>query len=627
MPGRVLVKLAPAVTGDVASLLAEGRQGTDATETRLGSLLRAHGVRAARRLFAPETHGYVQARAVLEARATRGIAVRRGTRGRPVTLPDLANVFILDLASDADVPRIVAALTADPAVLAAEPDRYAHAAFVPDDPRFTCGTPPCAPGDWQWALHRIRAPEAWERARGDGVVVAILDTGVNRGHLDLGANVWSNPDEAADGADNDGNGFVDDFWGWDFVGCNQHDSLGGPNGPCIDPNPPGGDADPSDDEEHGTAVAGLLGAVADNGLDMAGLAHGARVMAVRTIIRELRTSVSEVALAIIYAADNGAHVISMSLVGPSSALLADAVQHADSLGVLLVAAAGNSADQRVFYPAGYSEVIAVSSTNVDDAWSTFSSFGAHIELSAPGEQVLSILGLGPGATGVHGGLSGTSMSVPHVAGLAALLWSWNPTLSADEVRATMCAGAVDLGLPGRDPFFGCGRIDALRTLATQCIQATCGDGTHEPACGEECDDGNLVDGDCCSSTCRLEGFGPTCCAATRAARSCQTTLASRAARVETLVYREIQRCLDRVLADVASGRGTQRAAATCAGRLDPAATTSVLARARVKATEQIAKRCKDLTPADLDRPCTPPPPPWTKSSPVSSTDTSPPPRS
>ncbi len=413
MPGRVLVKLAPAVTGDVTSLITQHAEGSEPD----GGFACAHSCRRtacaeARRLFAPDARGYFQARAALEARATRGIAARRGARRRPVALPDLANVFVLDLAPDADVPRVVAALVADPAVLAAEPDQYAHAAFVPDDPRFTCASPHCAPGDWQWALHRIRAPEAWESARGDGVVVAILDTGINRGHLDLGANVWSNPAETADGSDNDDNGYVDDLWGWDFVECNQHDSLGGPGGPCIDPNPPGGDADPSDDEGHGTAVAGVLGAVADNGLDMAGLAHRARVMAVRTINRELRTSASEVASAIVYAADNGADVTSMSMVGPSSAVLANAVQYADALGVLLVAAAGNSADQRVFYPAGYSEVIAVSSTNVDDAWSTFSSFGAHIELSAPGEQVLSILGLAPGASGVHGGLSGTSMSAP-----------------------------------------------------------------------------------------------------------------------------------------------------------------------------------------------------------------------
>jgi cysteine-rich repeat protein len=350
-------------------------------------------------------------------------------------------------------------------------------------------------------------------------------------------------------------------------------------------------------------VAGVVGAVADNGVDMAGLSHDARVMAVRVVNRELRSTVSQISQGIVYAADNGAQIINMSLVSPASALLADAVQYADGLGVLLIAAAGNSADQRVFYPAGYPEVIAVSSTNVDDAWSTFSSSGEHIELSAPGEQVLSLLGLGPGASGVHGGLNGTSLAASHVAGLAALLWSWSPALGADEVRTALCAGAVDLGLPGRDPYFGCGRIDTVHTLDTQCVQDACGDGVQEPTCGEECDDGNLLDGDCCSSTCRLEGFGATCGASSRAARACQAALASRAGRVATIAHKAFARCFDRVFADVASGRGTARARLSCARLLGPDGSESTLASARAKAAAKISDRCSGLLPADLNWPC------------------------
>ncbi len=596
VPGYALVRLVPEIAGDVV--------GTDdrprgIPEDRLGTLFRALRVRHARRLFAPAAPSYAAARAQL-ARAAARSAAARGQGEVPLPRTDLANVFVLELAADADVGRTVAALAADPAVMVAQPDHSGHALLVPDDPRFTCATPPCAPGDWQWALQRVRASEAWEWTRGTGVTVAIIDSGLNRGHLDLGASMWGNPGEVADGIDNDANGYVDDLWGWDFVACNAH-ALSGPPNTCVDPNPPGGDADPSDDEGHGTAVGAIVGAVTDNGLDMAGLADGARLMAVRAVNKEYRTSDAELMPALVYAATNGARIINMSLVIPPSPLLADAIEYAHELGVLLVAAAGNSGDGRVYYPAGYPEVVAVGSTDIDDYKSVFSTFNDQVELTAPGEQVLSLRGIEAGVSGVHGGLSGTSVAAPHVAGIAALLWSWNSQLSEAEVRAALCAGAVDLGVPGRDPFFGCGRADAVRTLQTQCIANACGDGLHEPACGEECEDGNARDGDCCSAACRLEGFGVACSVPSRQARACQRTLASRAQKLGALVQRETQRCLDRLIGDVAAGRSSTRAAAVCAKRLGDAG----LGRARTRARATIMRKCAGADPAALGPPCAP----------------------
>jgi cysteine-rich repeat protein len=274
---------------------------------------------------------------------------------------------------------------------------------------------------------------------------------------------------------------------------------------------------------------------------------------------------------------------------------------AEALGVLLVAAAGNSGDGRVFYPAGFPEVVGVGSTDIEDRKSAFSTFNDQVELTAPAEKVLSLRGIEPGASGVHGGLSGTSIAAPHVAGVAALLWSWKPQLSVAEVRAALCAGAVDLGLPGRDPHFGCGRVDALRTLQTQCVVNECGDGLHEPACGEECDDGNLLDGDCCSATCRLEGFGTGCDVPSRAARACQRTLASRAQKLSALIQREVQRCIDSVVADVAAGRGSARAAVQCERRLGAVG----LGHARASAEATIARKCAGTDPAALGPPCDP----------------------
>jgi subtilisin family serine protease len=330
VPGHVLVQLVPTVAGDVAADVATTRGlASGVPESRLGALLHELGVRRAQRLFVPQAASYATARAAL-ARAAARAARTNGRRDTPSPRVDLANVFVLDLAADADVTRAVAVLAADPAVVVVQPDHYGQALLVPNDPRFTCATPPCEPGDWQWALYRLRAPEAWQRTRGAGVVVAVVDSGLNRGHLDLGASIWANPGEVADGVDNDDNGYVDDLWGWDFVECNAH-AISGPLETCVDANTPGGDADPSDDEGHGTAIAGIVGAVTDNSLDMAGLADGARLMAVRAVNKEYRTSDAELFPALVYAATNGARIIHMSLVSPPSPLFADAIRYAHEL--------------------------------------------------------------------------------------------------------------------------------------------------------------------------------------------------------------------------------------------------------------------------------------------------------
>jgi cysteine-rich repeat protein len=603
--GRLIVKLDDALASDVAATLASDSFRAQAPDTTLDALVRTFDVRAARRLFAPRSATLAEARARLAAAPD---GRRRAGAGTPLVA--LANVWVLELPPAADLAAAAAAFAADPHVLYAHADPLGEAAALPNDPLLTCDGAGCEPADpkdpawgtWQWALHRIGAPAAWERATGAGVVVAFIDSGVNRSHADMGT-VWTNDDEPIDGADSDGNGFVDDFWGWDFVTCNRFD-LSAPNLPtCSEAHAP--DNDPSDEEGHGTAVAAILGAETDNTLLMAGVAYDARVMVLRAVGNDLRAASSEVMAALVYAAANGADIVSMSLVVPFSAALQEAVAAVAAMNVLQVAAAGNSGDGTLFYPASFTDVVAVASTNAHDGASDFSTFHAGVEMSAPGDNVLSLLGLGPGASAVHGGLFGTSMATPHVSGAAALLWSWEPDLTAAEVRAGLCAAAVDLGTPGRDPHYGCGRVDAVATVQTACVQNLCGDGLHEPACGEQCDDGNLDAGDCCSAACELEGVSAECRVLDKAARRCQEAIASRGRAFATTLYKALQACLKRFQKDLGAGKSTRRAAAACRKALAAGEPGSTLARARDKAASQIGRTCAGVPPAAVGPPCDP----------------------
>ncbi len=606
--GRLIVKFDDAISADVGAALRSRSFRSQAPDTTLDELVQGFGVQAARRLFVPDAATLVSARAQLGAVQPRGARQPRATGSLPGPLAVLANIWVLEMEDGPDPAAAARAFAADPHVVYAHADYLGEAATLPDDPLLTCAGAGCEPpdprdsawGTWQWALHRMKAPTAWDQATGQGVVVAVIDSGVNRDHADMGL-LWTNDDEVADGGDTDTNGFIDDTWGWDFVTCNRFD-LTNPEAPvCTEANTP--DADPSDEEGHGTAVAAICGAATGNGLLMAGVAHGARIMALRAMNNDLRAASSEVMAALVYAAANGADIASMSVLTPYSDALRDAVEAVAVLGVLQVAAAGNSGDGTLFYPAGFADVVAVASTDSFDGASDFSTFNDDVQLSAPGDNVLSLLGLDPGSSDVHGGLFGTSMATPHVAGVAALLWEWQPALTAKQVGAALCTGAQDLGEPGRDPHFGCGRVDALATLQTQCVLDVCGDGVHETGCGEQCDDGNVLDGDCCSPTCELEGIGAACQIFTKDERRCQEALAGRGRLFATALHKAFEKCLKRFIKDLSGGKSTARAAAACRAALDVGDSTSTIARTRTKAEQQMAKKCDAFPPAAIGPPC------------------------
>lgn len=294
----------------------------------------------------------------------------------------------------------------------------------------------------QWGLAKIQATEAWAYlgSNPDQVLLATVDTGIDRLHPDLGANIWTNPDELpGNGVDDDGNGYIDDTWGWNFVNNNNN---------------------PSDDNMHGTAVSSVEAAVRD-GNGVAGVCPWCKLVAVKVLDANGSGAMDVVARGIIYAADNGARVINLSMgAGAGTQVLEDAVNYAWSKGVLVVAAAGNSGNGTLSYPAAYANAMAIASTNNQDYRSCFSQYGTnYISVAAPGESVLSAI-----PNGGYGTYSGTSLATPHVTGLGGLLFAQDRNRTNAVVRNLIERTAVDLGPAGKDAFFGTGRIDALRAV-------------------------------------------------------------------------------------------------------------------------------------------------------------------
>jgi serine protease len=306
-------------------------------------------------------------------------------------------------------------LRADARVENAEAISVLRATFVPDDPLYASK---------QWHLKQVKAESAWEYGCGRGVTVAVIDTGVacfDKGPFSRGTDLGGTRCEG----------------GWNFIDNN---------------------AEAVDDQGHGTHVAGTIAQTTNNGKGTAGLAYCATLMPVKVLnARGWGTNVG-VAQGIRYAADHGAQVINMSLGGPiKSKILEDAVKHARSKGVVIVAAAGNSG-RAVGYPAAYPEVIAVSATDSNDNIAWFSSRGPEVAIGAPGVSVTqqTICNGGKNKCEIFGTFNGTSMASPHVAGAAAMVVSMGIT-DPDAVKATLQASAK----PKDDPkLFGAGILDA-----------------------------------------------------------------------------------------------------------------------------------------------------------------------
>ena len=298
----------------------------------------------------------------------------------------------------------------------AEPNYLAQAALTPTDPDYSLP-------DRVYAPQLIGAEAAWDITTGSTeVVIAVADSGIELSHPEFSGRLLP---------------------GYDFV--NE-------------------DSDPSDDSGHGTHAAGVIAAAMNNGQGTTGLAPGALILPVKVLNASNLADWADVAAGIVFAADQGADIINLSLGGyAGSQLLLDAVRYAAGHGVTLVAAAGNLGLELPYYPAAYDETIAVMATTRSDERFILSNYGGFVDIGAPGVEIWSTL-WSAGTPGGYGFASGTSASTPHVSGLAGLLLAQRPDLQPAAVRAIIEQTAVDLGAPGRDPFFGAGRINASAAM-------------------------------------------------------------------------------------------------------------------------------------------------------------------
>jgi thermitase len=355
-----------------------------------------------------------------------GLGARRALAAQSLSvagdIPSL-DVFKVSVKPGQELEQI-AALRGDSDVLYAEPNYVAYAVdIIPNDTYYGV----------QWGLSKIDAPAGWDYTTGDSsVTIAIVDSGIDLNHPDLAC-----PGKLTAAR-------------WNFVGNN---------------------ANPDDDYGHGTHVAGIAAACSNNHTGVAGVAWGAHLMPVKVLNSSGGGDYATVAAGITYAVDHGATVINLSLGGDAnSSTLADAIQYAYAHNRLVVAAAGNGGGA-VLYPAAYPQVVAVAATNGDDQYYVAYNPGSQLDVAAPGVDVYSTYPaniynpLWPSCYGrYYCSLTGTSMATSHVSGLAALVWSFDHSLTADQVRAVLQSTADDLGAPGRDDYFGYGRINAARAL-------------------------------------------------------------------------------------------------------------------------------------------------------------------
>jgi sugar lactone lactonase YvrE len=305
-----------------------------------------------------------------------------------------------------------------PDVAYVEPNYIVHALAVPNDALFS----------QLWGMIRANATQAWDvTTGGTNVVVAVIDTGIRRTHEDLAGNMWTNPGEIpGNGIDDDGNGYIDDVYGWDFYN---------------------NDNDPTDDHGHGTHVAGTIGGVGNNTVGVAGVNWKTQIVAIKFLGASGSGTIAGAISSVEYARKLKAYVRltnnSWGGGGYSAALYA-AIEGAKADGQLFIAAAGNAGndnDASPTYPASYpcDNIIAVASIDPGGGLSSFSNYGAtSVDIGAPGRNIMSCLAT---ADNAYGQMSGTSMATPHVSGAAALLWNFFPALTWSEVKSAILDSA------------------------------------------------------------------------------------------------------------------------------------------------------------------------------------------
>lgn len=377
----------------------------------------------------------------------------------------LGNIYRLTFGSPGEIQKMSSSYLETGKFQYVEPDFVGYGggtAIIPDDTYFfrqwslkNDGTfPPSHPGEED---ADIDMDDAWEIEQGDpSIVVGILDSGCKLDHVELAGRIWLNDDETqGSGEDDDDNGYVDDYIGWDFAYV---------------------DNQPVDGFGHGTNVTGIVGAIGNNNLGYAGVDWGCKLMICQILNNDNWGYYSWWEEAIYYAVNNGANVINMSVGGSSySSSLEDAVNYAYGSDVTICACMMNENNSVPYYPAAYENTFAVGATDTDDDrcnpffWGGGSNFGDHIDVVAPGNYIYGLHYLDSYDFSWYWG--GTSQAAPHVSGLASLLLAKDNSLTVDGIRYIITNTAEDQvgnpqeDTPGWDQYYGYGRINAAAALS------------------------------------------------------------------------------------------------------------------------------------------------------------------
>jgi len=295
----------------------------------------------------------------------------------------------------------------------------------------------------QWYLSRIKAQDAWNITHGTNMVIAVIDTGLDLQHPDFGGKLWVNSNEIPNNeVDDDGNGYIDDYYGWNFYNGNNN----------ID-----------DYHGHGTGISSIIAAQTNNQKGTAGINWNTRIMVLKALNNAGGGDFDDVSRAIHYAVDNGASIINMSFGSEiNTSILSNAVDYAINRGVPMVAAVGNKGSNEIFYPAAYPQVIAVTAVDKNDAHPDFANTGSNIDLAAPGTEI-TMAGLVDGPIGPYVVGSGTSFAAAQVTAAASLILGRFQGMSSGVLENVLKAQS-DVLASGTSSTTGSGVLNIYKAL-------------------------------------------------------------------------------------------------------------------------------------------------------------------
>ncbi|MFO7946968.1 MAG: S8 family serine peptidase [Armatimonadota bacterium] len=432
-----------------------------------------------------------------QATRQRSVQIASTVRGTVTHILAGGRLAVVELPEGTDLLEAAGRLSRTGATFV-EPDLVVETTRTPNDPRY----------DDQYYLPQINAPGAWDiRTRADDVVIAVVDSGVDLDHPDLADNIWTNPGEIPNnGKDDDGNGFVDDYYGWDFDSENNDPS------PSPDGKDNNGDGEADEQVSHGTLVSGIAAAVGNNSFGTAGVAWSAKIMAVQVFPDDGSTYVSTVVKGIDYAVDNGADIINLSIGSSYDGGFSPPIERAYESGICVISAAGNGSDELTASsstwvspvcndgpdPLSDNYVLGVAAVDQSDRVAWYTNFdnsgGNFVDVSAPGSAILGPAYHDPSVSGFSSYFytnTGTSFACPMASGLAALILAKNPGFSPAQVYAAIRGSADDIDSlnPGYEGMMGTGRLNCGRALGQDLPPAPV---TSFVAADTEGDDGGSI---------------------------------------------------------------------------------------------------------------------------------------